>query len=85
MIIASEHAIWLPTDSDYLQAIKCYTESPISANVLTEITNSFGNKIPMITAAMEGALSQYEIEVADPLTDVNLLRMLMDFLYRPTF
>jgi hypothetical protein len=61
-------------------------ESSSSANVLAEVQNSFGDKIPMIAAAMqpEGALSQYEIEVADPLTNVvmnNLLCMPMDFSY----
>jgi hypothetical protein len=86
LVIASEHAMWLRRFNDPLQAIKCYIESPISANVLTEIQDSFGDKIPMIAAAMqpEGALSRYEIEVADPLTDVvmnNLLRMPMDFSY----
>src|SRR3984893_4561612 len=86
LVIASEHAVWLSPGSDPLQAIKCYMESPISANVLTEIQDSFGDKIPMIAAAMrpEGTLSRYEIEVADPLTDIvvnNLLRMPMDFSY----
>jgi hypothetical protein len=85
LVIASEHAIWLPGDNP-LQAIACYMESSVSANVLTEIQDFFGDKIPMITAVMqpEGALSQYEIEVADPLTNVvmnNLLSMPMDFLY----
>jgi hypothetical protein len=86
LIIASEHTIWLPLNNDHLQAITCYTESSISANVLTEIQDSFGDKIPVIAAAMqpEGALSQYVTEVADPLTNVvmnNLLRMPMDLLY----
>jgi hypothetical protein len=86
LVIASEHAIWLPHDNNPLQAITCYMESSISANVLTEIQDSFGDKILMIAAAMqpEGALSQYHIEVADPLTNVvmnNLLRMPMDFTY----
>jgi hypothetical protein len=90
LAIASEHAIWLPLGDDPLQAITCYLESSISANVLTEIQDSFGDKIPMIAAAMqpEGAPSQYESEVADPLTDVvmiNLLRMPMDFLYYTNF
>ena len=72
--------------NDPLESIKCYMKSSISANVLTEIQDSFGDKIPMIAAAMqpEGAPSQYEHEVADPLTDVvlnNLLRMPVDFLY----
>jgi hypothetical protein len=85
LAIASEHAIWLPLD-DPLHAIACYLESSILANVLTEIQDSFGDKIPMIAAAMqpEGAPSQYDHEVADPLTDVvmkNLLRMPIDFLY----
>jgi hypothetical protein len=86
LAIASEHAVWLAYQDNPLRAITCFVESSISANVLTEIQNSFGNKIPMITAAMqpEGALSQYQIEVADTLTDVvmnNLLRMSMGFLY----
>jgi hypothetical protein len=86
LVIASEHAMWISRFIDPLQSIKCYMESPISANVLTEIQDSFGDKIPMIAAAMqpEGALSRYETEVADPLTDVvmnNLLRMPMDFSY----
>ena len=86
MIIASEHAFWLPHDNNQLQAIACYTESPNSANVLTEIQDSFGDKIPVITAAMqpEVAFSQYLTEVADPLVDVvmnNLLCMPVDFSY----
>jgi hypothetical protein len=89
LVIASEHAVWLAHLDNPLQAITCFVESSISANVLTEIQNSFGNKIPMITAAMqpEGAPSQYEIEVADTLTDVvmnNLLRMPMGFCIIPT-
>jgi hypothetical protein len=84
LIIASEHATWLPLDNNQLQAITCYTESPNSANVLTEILDSFGDKIPVITAAMqlEVDFSQYVTEVADPLTNVvmnNLLRMPVDF------
>jgi hypothetical protein len=86
LVIASEHALWLPLGSNHLQAITCYTESPISVNVLTEIQDSFGDKIPVISAAMqpEVALPQYVTEVADPLTNVvmnNLLRMPMDLLY----
>jgi hypothetical protein len=86
LVIASEHAIWLSHGNDPLQAIACYTESSIFANVLTEIQDSFGDKILIIAAAIqpEGAPSQYEIEVADPLTNVvmnNLLRMPMDFWY----
>ena len=85
MVIASEHAIWLPRGGDHLQAVTCYIESSISANVLTEIQDFFGDKILMITAAMQpGACSQYGTEVADSLTNVvmnNLLRMPMDFLY----
>jgi hypothetical protein len=89
LVIASEHAIWLPLGDNPLQAIKCYVESSISAYVLKEIHDSFGDKIPMITAAMqpEGALSLYEIEVADPLTDVvmnNILRKPVDFCIIPT-
>jgi hypothetical protein len=89
LVIASEHAIWLPLGNDPPQAITCYMESSISANVLTEIQDSFGDKIPMIAAAMqpEGAFSHYEIEVANPLIDVvmnNLLRMPMDFCIIPT-
>jgi hypothetical protein len=66
--------------------VTCYTESPNSANVLTEIQDSFGDKIPVITAAMQPKVtfSQYVTEVADPLADVvmnNLLRMPMNFLY----
>jgi len=80
LIIASEHAILLPFGDDLLPAITCYFESSISTNVLTKIQDSFGDKIPMIAAAMQPdeAFSRYEIEVADPLTDVvmsNLLRM----------
>jgi hypothetical protein len=86
LIIASEHAMWHTHLNNPLQSIKCYMESPISANVLTGIQDSFGDRIPMIAAAMhpEGTLSPYEIEVADPLTDIvvnNLLRMPMDFSY----
>jgi hypothetical protein len=86
LVIASEHVIWLPVHGAFMHAITCYMESSISANVLTKIQDSFGDKIPMITAAMqpEGAFSQYEIEVADPLTDMvmnNLLRMHINFLY----
>ena len=83
LVIASEHAFWL---GNHMQAITCFIESPISANVLTVIQDSFRDRIPVIIAALqpEGALSLYEIEVTDPLTNVvmnNLLRMLMDFLY----
>jgi hypothetical protein len=90
LIIASEHASWLPFDNNQLQAITCYTESPNSANVLTEIQDSFGDKIPVITAAMqpEVTFSQYITEVADPLADVvmnNLLRMPMNLLYYTNF
>jgi hypothetical protein len=90
LIIASKHAFWLPFDNNQLQAITCYTESPNSANVLTEIQDSFGDKIPMIAAVMqpEEDLYQYEIMVVDPLTDVvmnNLLSMPMNFLYYTNF
>ena len=86
LVIASEHTVWLAHPDNHLQAVTCFVESSISANVLTEIQDSFGDKIPMITAAMqpEGAHSQYEKEVADPLTNVvmnNLLCMPVDFLY----
>ena len=86
LVIASEHAIWLPSFHEHKRAIICYLESPISANVLTEIQDSFGDKIPVIVAAMqpEGDLSQYEIQVVDPLTNVvmnNILRELTVFLY----
>jgi hypothetical protein len=86
LVIASEHAMWLPLFNEPLESITCYMESSIYANVLTEIQDSFGGRIPMIAAAMqpEGTLSQYEIEVADPLTNVvmnNLLCMPMDFSY----
>ena len=89
MVIASEHAIWLPLGNNPLQAIKCYVESSISASVWTAIQASFGDNIPMIAAAMqtEGSLSLYEIEVADPLTDVvmnNILRKPVDFCIIPT-
>jgi hypothetical protein len=83
LAIASEHMIWLSSRNDPLQAITCYIESSISANVLAEIQDFFGDKIWMIAAALqpEGALS---LEVADPLTDVvmnNLLRMPVEFLH----
>ena len=86
MVIASEHVNWLPHGEDPLQGITSYMESSIPAILLTEIQDSFGDKIPAITNAIqpEGAHFQYEIEVADPLTDVvmnNLLRMPMDFSY----
>jgi hypothetical protein len=86
LVIASEHTIWLPSGDDPLQAITCYMESSISANLLAKLQDSFGDKIPIITAAMqpEEALSQYEIEVVDPLTDIvmnNLLCMPIKFSY----
>jgi hypothetical protein len=86
LTIASKHSIWLSSGYDFLQAITCYIESSISANVLAKIQDSFGDKIPMIATALQpnGALSQYVLEVADPLTDVvmnNLLRMPVEWLY----
>jgi hypothetical protein len=61
LVIASEHANWLPPSNIYLQAITCYVESSTSANVLTEIQDSFGNKIPMITTAMQPECKVYLI------------------------
>jgi hypothetical protein len=86
LVIASEHHNWLPHDDDPLRGITSYMESSIPAILLTKIQDSFGDKIPIITNAMkpEGDHSQYEEEVADPLTDVvmsNLLRMPMDLVY----
>src|SRR6202035_5485407 len=83
---ASEHVYWLPRGDDPLQGITAYMESSIPAILLTKIQDSFGDKIPIITNAMqpEGAQSQYEKEVADPLTNVvmnNLLRIPMDLVY----
>jgi hypothetical protein len=86
LAIASEHTNWLSSGNDFLQAITCYIESSISANVLAEIQDSFGDKIPMIAAALQPneSLFRYAFEVAAPLTDVvmnNLLRMPVEFLY----
>ena len=78
MVIASENTVWLSPGNGPLQATTCYMESSISVNVLTEIQDSFGDKITMITAAIQpqGTHSQYEIEVADPLTDVVINNLL---------
>ena len=86
LVIASEHANWLPYGDDPLQGITSYIESSIPENLLAKIQDLFGNKIPNIANAMQPEVdhSQYEKEVADPLTDVvmnNLLRMPIDLLY----
>jgi hypothetical protein len=84
LVIASEHLNWLPHGDDPLRGITSYMESSIPAILLTEIQDSFGDKIPIIANAMQPRSSSYEKEVADPLTDVvmnNLLRMPMDLVY----
>ena len=86
MVIVSEHVNRLPSGEDPLRGITSYMESSVPAILLTKIQDSFGDKIPIIANAMqpEGAHSQYEKEVANPLSDVvmnNLLRMPMDLVY----
>ena len=83
LAIVAENSFWLSNlkfPYNVQQAAKHYTTSSVATNVSTQLQVSFGNKTLTISYIMGPVVaSQYDIEIATPLTDLvlnNLLCML---------